>query len=285
MHPQVRPLIAAMAKSLSELQRMDATQLNRLTKEVLIASIQQALLDANQAGQAPVHQELKACMDAVVAPLLEELRALRTTLTAQLEESNKKIDNLEQRISKQDEIIEKQNEVLRNHQREMERADQKERETNLIVLGVPDTHESLDGATSDDNKVAKVWSAAGVNVPIKSSRRLGRARSPAAGGRGDAPARPCCRPLLVTVASREQRDEVLQSGRQLKEAGPPYDRIYIKKDVHPDVRKEWGRLRQAERRERERPENQGCNIRLNTRERILYKDDMAIDQWSVRHFL
>ena len=153
-----------------------------------------------------------------MAPLLEELRGLRTTLTKQMEDSNKRMDKLEERLSKQDDIIEKQNEVLRNHQRTMDRTDQKERETNLIVLGVPDTDESLDGATTDDTKMAKVWSAAGIRVPIRSCRRLGRERRPRNDSDEDDNSRPYRRPLLVTVASREERDDALQRGRDLKDA-------------------------------------------------------------------
>ena len=273
-----------MARPLNELQRMDAAQLNRLTKEVLIASIQQAQ-PTGPAANALMPQDLKACMDALVAPLLAELQALRTTLTQQQEETNRRMDRLEERQAKQDEAIEKQNETLRNHQRAMERADERERETNLIVLGVPDLHESLEGATTDDAKIEKVWSAAHVRVPFRSCRRLGRERPPPAQGaaEGGAPARPHRRPLLVTVASREERDAVLQRAKELKDA-PGYERIFIKKDVHPDVRGEWNRLRAAEKREKERPENQGCNIRLNVRERKLYKDDVVIDQWSMHHF-
>lgn len=46
-----------------------------------------------------------------------------------------------------------------------------------------------------------------------------------------------------------------------------------------------GRVKEAERikkkkNERERPENVGCNIYLNVRERKLYKDGLVIDEWG-----
>ena len=62
------------------------------------------------------------------------------------------------------------------------------------------------------------------------------------------------------------------------------DDIYIKKDVHPAVRKEWARLREAERLEKEKPENNGATIRLDTRERKLYRDDTVIDSWTPHPF-
>ena len=40
----------------------------------------------------------------------------------------------------------------------------------------------------------------------------------------------------------------------------------------------------AEKTEKERPENVGCNIYLNTRERQLYKDGEVTDKWSMMGF-
>lgn len=57
-----------------------------------------------------------------------------------------------------------------------------------------------------------------------------------------------------------------------------------KKDVHPGVRKEWKRLREAEEREKERPENVGCVIRLDTRQRKLYRDNNVMDCWDPQFF-
>ena len=58
----------------------------------------------------------------------------------------------------------------------------------------------------------------------------------------------------------------------------------MKKDVHPSVRNEWKRLRDAERTEKDRPENVGCVIRLDVRERKLYRDDVVIDKWNPLFF-
>lgn len=71
----------------------------------------------------------------------------------------------------------------------------------------------------------------------------------------------------------------------MKQAADEYSKIYVKKDVHPSVRKEWSRLRDAEKAEKERPENAvGCEIRLDTQERKLYKDGVVIDGWNQQFF-
>lgn len=74
------------------------------------------------------------------------------------------------------------------------------------------------------------------------------------------------RPILVTVASREERDILLDKAKRLKTCEEPFKKIFIKEDVHPSVRAEWRRLWEAEKREKERSENVGCNIYLNVRE-------------------
>ena len=43
-------------------------------------------------------------------------------------------------------------------------------------------------------------------------------------------------------------------------------------------------LREAEKAERERPENVACNIQFNVRERKLYKDGVVIDKWGLLGF-
>ena len=77
---------------------------------------------------------------------------------------------------------------------------------------------------------------------------------------------------------------MLEETNKLKQAGGELSRIYIKKDVHPSIRAEWRRMCEVEKREKERPENAGCVIRLDTRERKLYKDNVVIDEWNQQSF-
>lgn len=73
--------------------------------------------------------------------------------------------------------------------------------------------------------------------------------------------------ILVPVDSKETRDRILEKTNNLKQVGGEFSRIYIKKNVHPGIRPEWRRLREVEKREKERPENSGCWIPLYTREK------------------
>ncbi len=138
----------------------------------------------------------------------------------------------------------------------------------------------LDGATTDDRKIRKIWEEIGATNEVRAVRRLGNRNSEANTGRDRRP-----RVMLVTVASLEDRDDVLDKAKRLKDGTDTYKKIYTKKDVHPSVREMWRRLREAEKKEKEQPENVGCNIYLNSLERKLYKDGVVIDGWSVQFFL
>ena len=169
--------------------------------------------------------------------------------------------------------IDKQSEIIMKQQLYLEAADRKDRETNLIVLGVPEDGTVIDGANNDNEKLDKIWGKVNDQSVRIFSKRLGKTIQTGK-----------MRPILVRVTSKEVRDNLLEKTKELKDAGEVYKKIYIKKDVHPAVRKEWARLRESERLEKEKPENNGATIRLDTRERKLYRDDTVIDSWTPHPF-
>lgn len=249
-----------MSRTLNELLQMQRNQLTRINKDELVD-----ILLAAQQQDVNSTQAILARLTELVA----EVATLKQAVTSPDSAINKKVEELQQQVDKQADIIAKQ-------QRFLESLDRKERECNLIVMGIPEDNEALDGATTDREKLAKVWETARATCRVKSMRRLGR---PAVAGQGERR-----RPVLVTVESREDRDATLAVAKHLKSAGERYKKVFIKKDVHPSVREEWKRLRESEKRERERPENVGCNISLNVRERKLYKDGLVIDEWKCSNF-
>lgn len=149
------------------------------------------------------------------------------------------------------------------------------RSREQYMFGVPDEQVSLDGATTEDDKVQKVMNAvsAGPEVVVRSHRRLGQQQA------GNRP-----RPLLVKVDSKYLRDSVLEKAATLKNMPEPYKKIYVKKDSHPEVRREWKRLKDVEEEEKRKPTNEGCNIRLDYRERVVYRDGVEIDRWRPHPF-
>lgn len=245
-----------MAKSLSELRRLQRGQLSRINKEDLIESI----LAAPDPSEGLLQDMAEKFRD-----LVKEVAGLKQAVTSPDSNINKKVSELQDQVRKQAEVIVSQ-------QRYLEAVNRKEREKNIIVTGVPDENEALESATSEEGKMDKIWAKVEAEDEIKTLRRLGNG----GGGRR--------RPILVIVDSKEARDRILNKTQKLKQSGGEYSRIYIKKDVHPSIRMEWRRLREAEKKERDRPVNSGCVVRLDTRERKLYRDDVVIDQWNQQFF-
>ncbi|MPC60093.1 hypothetical protein E2C01_054130 [Portunus trituberculatus] len=90
-------------------------------------------------------------------------------------------------------------------------------------------------------------------------------------------------PFNIESCRRQVRDKVHGKTSKLKDSGAPYERVFVKRDVHPSVRNEWKRLRDAEAAERAKPQNTGCVIKLDTRARKLYRD-VIIDSWRQASF-
>lgn len=244
-------------KHLSDLRKLQRNQLAKINKEDLIDSI---LLSNTEDGEL---SKINKRLDDV----MNEVKLLRDMITSPDSTLNKNYTELKVRVDRQAEIMVKQQQFL-------EALDRKERESNIVILGVPDENEALDGATTDEEKIGKIWSQIGVADVGGTHRRLGNNAS--SGTRR--------RPILFTLADKNRRSLILENASRLKTSGNNFDRIYVKKDVHPSVRREWRRLREAETTEKARPENAGCTIRLDTRERKLYKDADVIDSWNPQFF-
>lgn len=165
--------------------------------------------------------------------------ALNDTITSQNNLMKKNYEELKVRLDKQEEFIAKQQQYL-------EHLDRKERKGNIVILGVLDVQESLDGVITDEEKLSKIWMVVGMDGVAGTHRRLGGGSNQASGG---APLR--TRPILLALADKSQRTTILHNASRLKNLGDNFSRIYIKKDVHPSVRKEWRRLRDAEKAEKE----------------------------------
>ncbi len=247
-------------KSILDLKKLQRHQFNKVTKEELIDAI---------LSKDDDETTLMAKQDEKLNRILEELTDIRCKMLEAENENKVKIREMA-------ETIEKQSAIIMQHHLFMEQVDRQKRETNIVLFGVPDENMALEGATTEDTKIHKVMNAveADPDVVARSYKRLGQ--------HIQGSNRP--RPLLVKLDSKFVRDKVLEKAMNLKNMTEPYKRIYIKKDSHPEVRKEWKRLKDAEEEEKRRPSNAGCNIRLDYRERVLYRDGVVIDKWRPHPF-
>ncbi|KAK8373056.1 hypothetical protein O3P69_015593, partial [Scylla paramamosain] len=195
--------------------------------------------------------------------LLDELRFLREEMA--------EMKKLKQEVAHLSDGLEKAYKIIHNQQLFLEKLDSKERRCNLVMTGLLEDPDEI--GETDKEKVVKVLEAASYPDAVQTEnwemKRLGRENEHHK------------RPLLITVENQEKRDGVLRVAKNLKNVRGSLSTIYIKKDLHPAVRKEYARLRTREREEREKPVNVGANITYDRKDRVLLRDGVVIDRGGV----
>lgn len=233
--------------NVDEVKNMEDIEIRRLAKPDLVKALKTAI--------AQLSEESK------FEQILNELKTLR-------EEKNSMLSEI--KILKEDN--EKCHRILAQHQKILESMDADRRASNLIISGlVEDEPLSYNDsvANNDEEKVELLFTRIGVsNVQVERVDRLGKQSN-------NMPSRK--RLLKVKLRSREERGNILEKAKTLKEAQNPFKKIYIKKDVSPSVRNEFRRLREVVQREKDKPENAGKNVFFNVREKKVYVDDLEVD--------
>ena len=171
--------------------------------------------------------------------------------------------------------LDKMTGIINDQQRFLEKLDAQQRAKNIIVIGLSE-NENINGATDDSDKVQYVMRNIGatVNMVNVTCKRLGQTRSDGSS-----------RPLLVMLEDEAQRNDVLLKATQ--KAGDRGDlhvpninnTLRIKRDQHPAVRAEWGRLFRAVEAEKQKPENAGVQIVFDRKNRVITRAGEIIDRW------
>ena len=241
------------------------------------------------AGQS---KTTKKKMAEVCKGLLAELSGLEnlasednfTAFTAQLKEvmveikesreERKQFQQTVDTLTKENAHLKSEVEFLKqataNQQRFLEMLDGDKRACNLILTGVSES--DIATATTDEEKVSLIMSEINADPymqSVESIQRLGELKPEAT--------RP--RPVKIVLKNRRARKPILEKAKDLKQSAV-LGGVYIKKDTHPAFRKEMGRLREAEKRERDRPENQGQIVRYDKEQRVLLVGDVIVDRYN-----
>lgn len=149
----------------------------------------------------------------------------------------------------------------------LENLESKDRERNLIFTGVAENTgvKRWEKDAADIENILVEIQCPGV-VPAKVVR-LGKPR-----GEKEPP-----RPLLVITNTMTEAKTVLENAKKLKNSTKDnHKKVYIKKDQHPAIRREWKRLRNYAKAEREAPANVGCMIKVDYKKRAVTKDGEVI---------
>ena len=123
--------------TLTELRRMPKDQLNKINKTDIIEIILAGSGDDDSAIDR---------VEARLATLVTEIAALVKSFADYKEDHDKKLQDMQAKIDKQSDIIMKQQMFLENN-------DRKERENNIVALGVLEETDEVEGATDDNAKL------------------------------------------------------------------------------------------------------------------------------------
>ena len=204
-------------------------------------------------------------------PIVEKLNDIRDNLRPRVEQIESKVEHLEKEWLTQRKII-------NNHQKFLESLANKDRQCNLIITGVME-HENTSNdispeerETPDSYENRKVTEIMNILLPEDLGdlviERIGNpetARKP--------------RPIRVKLKLSIIRNKICSNSKLLKDKHG-FDKIYVKKETHPSIRKENARIYKLVKTEEERPENQGCNIFYGWKTRVVKKDDVIIDRFN-----
>ena len=225
--------------------------------------------DINKLNNAQLKKALSVVLDAQrnePNEVLTELREIKASIQ-EFSAVKAKVRDLSNQLSNALQIIHQQQLFL-------ESIENRERRCNLVITGLREVADDV--GRDDPEKLQMVLNKAKCPSDIDASSfalcRLGQ------------PNEHQKRPLLVICNSQQQRGKIIQTASELKRAGETYTRIYIKKDIHPTVRKEIGRLRKRAKEEEEKSANTGTIIAYDPKNRVVTRDGVVIDRFSPKFF-
>ena len=206
-----------------------------------------------------------------------------TNILQQILTEVKKFNTDREIMQQQMDAMKQSNELLLStvaqQQRFLESIDAEKRSKNMIILGIPeDPNLILDGtaADTDEKRVAIILKKVGQeNVVPVTIQRLGK--DGAAGANR-------IRPLKIVVNTSEEQKEVISNAKKLKNAGEEFKKVFIKRDVHPAIRKEIGRLYAVQKAEQEKAENAGRTVVFDQRKRVVTIDGIIVDRFKPNFF-
>ena len=172
--------------------------------------------------------KLDAMLNTKVKVIEDKFDAAIGGLTTEVKMLSDKCAQYEEDITSLKSIVAKQ-------QQSINRFDSKERICNIMIGGLSET-DIIDNdvnLSTDLQKITAVLGKIGVALPNNHTIiRLGQpSNNPS-----------FHRYVKLTLESKEQRDQILQKARELKDKGEPWCKTYLKRDLHPAVLHENKRL-------------------------------------------
>ena len=249
-----------------DVKKFTDNDLNKMKKEELMTALN-TLIEANRGETITLSS---SAIEGKLDDLLKEFRDFK--------DNYKRLDSELTFLKRENANLK---EAVMQHQRYLESIESEKRARNLIFLGIPEgdmTFTNNDGEAvvvkEDANKIREILKKIHrEDTQVEDLRRLGKPST----GRN--------RVVLAKLQSKEARDHILQSAPTLKSLGSGFEKIFLKKDVHPLVRKEFNRLREVERREKDKPENQGFTVTYDSGRREVIVNGRVVDYFRPSFFI
>jgi len=242
-------------KSPAAIRRLSSSEMGKLTKEQLKHALKTMIDDDQDAKLTTIINELS------------EMKAERQILLKTVDMLSNKVDILEQTAAKQQQYLE----IL----------EKKRREKNLIILGIEEKEiENQSEKITLREQRKEVFNALGeaelADNSIIECKRLGK-RNPEGSTRS--------RPILVELSNINTKYEILHKAPRLKTADEKFKRVFVKPDLHPNVRKEIDRLKKVAKAEKEKAENVHKHVIYDHKQRKVMVGDTAVDSFQpVQYF-
>ena len=173
-------------------------------------------------------------------PILQKMEKLTNPLKEKTKANESKIALLEANLKEKESKIEAMTQVIVNMQSSLNAIDAQKRNTNIIISGLPEQNvEYGNGRTlvNDEEKVTSLFNEMGIpegTVDFSEEEvEISRIGVP----KGNAN-----RLIKVNLKSKSKRDAVLEKSSTLKQKTAPWNKVYVKKDLHPVYTKENQRL-------------------------------------------
>ena len=241
-------------------------EINHMNKDQLKLTLKSIVKEIDSAAKVPATVESSDQVVDLLKQILNEVKGEKV----EREKLQEKVNVLEQKNSALMETVTFQ-------QRFLEYLDGEKRAQFVIMTSVPEDSEMKSGsniANSDVEKTAMIFGKIGHgNTNVVAVHRLGTRNE---NNRS--------RPVKVTLADPKKRKQVLSDAKNLKTADVTFNKIYLKRDMHPSFRKEMGRLHQSFKNEKDKAENQGRDVQFDPQNRVVTVDDNIVDRFNPTHF-
>ena len=213
----------------------------------------------------------------------DSVRDFQTTITEQVNRISTRMGHVESDIGHI-------HNSLFQQQRFLESIDAEKRRKTVIITGLPED-EPLDGGQdengdvikicSDKDKVQHIFTKIGQgSTGVSNVERLGQKQTAATARDGRIP----IRAVKVSLEEAVSQKLLVTNSKKLKDYLEPYNKIFVKKDMHPGVRREFNRLRLSEKTEKEKPENEGRTVEYDHTTRTVTVDGVVVDRFRSSFF-